>query len=395
MSNPLNEYASVNSVNPTYDADGNQLTGILAADPAEAAGYLWDAENRLLEAKADGTTVGEYRYDPFGRRIMKTVGTGGPTGPTSTVFVYDGWNLAAEYQPNSGNWTLKTSYLFGQDLSGSLQGAGGVSGLLSVTEHGPSSVERFHPTYDGNGNVSEYLGASGAVAAHFEYDPFGQVIVNTDPTNRFPIRFSTKYEDFETGLSYYGYRYYDPQQGRWLSRDPIKESGGFNLYAMVFNSPLGSVDKWGLATISVDSSCEGHEDLLSGMTYFSESEPPNNGPKVHRSLPAPGQQVAADALYPGDGTATKTPDGSSITISCHCENGVWKATQTRQGSLMPGKRGAFTEWPRGSTTTPDRWPGTGQDNIIPHSGNPPDGPLPPLNPEPIPAPPDGYFPFGY
>jgi len=62
-----------------------------------------------------------------------------------------------------------------------------------------------------------------------------------------PFRFSTKYQDDETGLVYYGYRYYDPGTGRWLSRDPIGERGGLNLYAYVGNNPVNFYDPYGLA----------------------------------------------------------------------------------------------------------------------------------------------------
>jgi RHS repeat-associated protein len=61
-----------------------------------------------------------------------------------------------------------------------------------------------------------------------------------------PFRFSTKFQDDESGLSYYGYRYYNPSTGRWLSRDPIEEEGGGNLFAFVGNDPLNEVDVLGL-----------------------------------------------------------------------------------------------------------------------------------------------------
>ncbi len=62
----------------------------------------------------------------------------------------------------------------------------------------------------------------------------------------FNILFSTKYYDWETGLYYYGYRYYSPTIGRWLSRDPIGEKGGRNLYGFVDNNPLNLNDFLGL-----------------------------------------------------------------------------------------------------------------------------------------------------
>jgi len=61
-----------------------------------------------------------------------------------------------------------------------------------------------------------------------------------------PFMFSTKYYDWETGLYYYGHRYYNPSTGRWLSRDPIGEKGGKNLYGFVKNNPISCVDRLGL-----------------------------------------------------------------------------------------------------------------------------------------------------
>src|SRR5574338_1648219 len=66
--------------------------------------------------------------------------------------------------------------------------------------------------------------------------PFGEVLRATGPMAKAnPFRFSTKYQDDETDLLYYGYRYYNASTGRWLSRDPIEEFGGVALYGMVQN----------------------------------------------------------------------------------------------------------------------------------------------------------------
>lgn len=127
-----------------------------------------------------------------------------------------------------------------------MQGAGGVGGLLSVTSHSALLTSHF-PAYDGNGNVSEYLASSGSISAHFEYDPFGNTVVNTDTSNQFAYRFSTKPLDQTTGLCYYGYRYYDSVTGRWPSRDLIQEKGGLNLYGFVANDGLRKTDYLGLA----------------------------------------------------------------------------------------------------------------------------------------------------
>lgn len=79
--------------------------------------------------------------------------------------------------------------------------------------------------------------------------PFGEVIRATGPlANTNPFRFSTKYQDDETDLLYYGYRYYSASAGRWLNQDPIGKPSDFNLYAFTRNSALSYVDLWGLLT---------------------------------------------------------------------------------------------------------------------------------------------------
>jgi len=89
--------------------------------------------------------------------------------------------------------------------------------------------------------------ANGTLSAQYEYGPFGEVTRMTGAMAKLnPFRFSTKYQDDETDLVYYGYRYYNASTGRWLSRDPIEEKGGLNLYGFVLNNPLRYIDLLGL-----------------------------------------------------------------------------------------------------------------------------------------------------
>ena len=95
-----------------------------------------------------------------------------------------------------------------------------------------------------------------------EYGPFGELIRATGPMAKVnPFRFSTKYQDDETGLVYYGYRYYDPGTGRWLSRDPIEEKGGLNLYACATNNLVNHIDVLGRCTLPPRICCPGARDL--------------------------------------------------------------------------------------------------------------------------------------
>jgi RHS repeat-associated protein len=91
---------------------------------------------------------------------------------------------------------------------------------------------------------------SGNISAHYEWPPFGETIRATGPMAKINhFRFSTKYQDDETSLLYYGYRYYQPTTGRWPSRDPIGERGGVNIYAFLPNSPVNIVDLLGLLSL--------------------------------------------------------------------------------------------------------------------------------------------------
>ncbi|MBB5351007.1 RHS repeat-associated protein, partial [Haloferula luteola] len=127
---------------------------------------------------------------------------------------------------------------------------GGVGGLLMQRTVSDGKLRR--PAYDGNGNITAWaLKGSGGTAnpnmeqLRTEYDAFGNIVVSEGILNS-EFGFSTKIRDPYTGLSYYGYRYYDPVTGRWPSRDPIGERGGVNLYGFVQNDGVNWADYLGL-----------------------------------------------------------------------------------------------------------------------------------------------------
>jgi RHS repeat-associated protein len=172
-----------------------------------------------------------------------------------TLYTYEGWNVVAEKTTIKETATT-TRYTWGEDLSGSLQGAGGIGGLLrsSIVEakpNGTRQTEHEHTfSYDSNGNIILLTGPKAQETARYSYDAFGKTLTATGPaaqTNRY--QFSTKPVEEESGLVYYGYRWYDPVTGRWPSRDPIEEGGGVNLYGMVGNGGVNVVDRLGLYTV--------------------------------------------------------------------------------------------------------------------------------------------------
>jgi RHS repeat-associated protein len=158
-------------------------------------------------------------------------------------------------------------YHWGKDLSGTIGGAGGVGGLLYVKINGVIYV----PWYDAYGNILGYWDAQGHVVAEYTYDAFGKLIASSGPmADVFSFRYSTKYFDPETGFYYYGYRFYSPELKRWITRDPIGEEGGKNLYAVCCNNLLAQSDLLGLFAIYVhEEGAVGHVGLrlANGSAY--------------------------------------------------------------------------------------------------------------------------------
>ncbi len=297
-SNVLNQYTQQDlpgggTNNFTYDLDGN-LTEI--SDGTTTTEYLYNGENRLVAVQSKNPVNGdkkvEFTYDYMGRRVQKIVfvfDTGVWVLASDKRFVYDGWNLISELTVGVSQ-SIEKYYVWGLDLSQTVQGAGGIGGLMTSVkilagdfdgdgvvdgadlaelannsnlmdlaifssnfgrESSFSSDSGYVLHYyfnDGYGNVGQLVDSgSGNIVAHYEYDPFGNQITAAGPhvtTN--PYRFSTKYSDSETGLFYYGYRYYSPKLGRWLVRDPLGEAGGNNLYTFVKNNPSYYWDYLGL-----------------------------------------------------------------------------------------------------------------------------------------------------
>jgi RHS repeat-associated protein len=171
-------------------------------------------------------------------------------GTQSQALQAGGW-LCLQHRITEDGETATETYLRGLDLSGSLEGAGGIGGMLAVTRcpdpvlQVPCALLVFFD--NGRGDITELADpVTGAVVAHYECSPFGKVLVSSGPlAGANPYRFSSKEHD-ATGLAYYGYRYYSPELGRWINRDPIGERGDVDLYGYCANKPVLLLDASGL-----------------------------------------------------------------------------------------------------------------------------------------------------
>jgi RHS repeat-associated protein len=136
---------------------------------------------------------------------------------------------------------------------------GGIGGLLAVAEGG----QHYQYLYDGKGNVSAVLDAAAQPVASYRYDAFGKLLAKAGSLEQ-PFMFSTKRYLEGVGLSYYGYRFYQPVMGRWLTRDPLQEAGGINLYGFVQNNPVNLIDPWGLVAPRGWQLKKPWQDILGG-----------------------------------------------------------------------------------------------------------------------------------
>jgi RHS repeat-associated protein len=214
ITNNLNQYTAIDTptTTPTYDFDGNMLND-------GTWEFTWNGENRIITA-TQGTTVIDYKYDYFGRRVEGKVTEGG-TVSSHIRYVYENtsFNKIEELDVLNSSAIAK-KYVWGLDIAGSQTVTGSVGALLTQVD----VTGTAYPTYDANGNASEYLDAAGVNQGHFEYSPFGKVTVKTGVRpDDFAFRFSTKYEDALAEDLDYGLRDYDSNLGRWKSREPLTD----------------------------------------------------------------------------------------------------------------------------------------------------------------------------
>ena len=227
------------STNLEYDANGALLS--LPDGTNTATTLEWNAKGRLASTTSN-TSTNNFYYDDTGRRIAKV------EDGSLTLYLWDGWNNAATANDSA---QLTAYYSRGTDLSGSLQGAGGIVGLVAVTRMGStndhadginSGTYLLHSNH--RGDIISVSDSSGNESATYRYSPFGRRLFST---GSFESRygFSSKEED-GSALVYYGYRFYSPQLCQWISPDPITEEGGYNLYMFVSNRPIDRFDVLGL-----------------------------------------------------------------------------------------------------------------------------------------------------
>jgi RHS repeat-associated protein len=324
----LNQIEPTGTDSFTYDLDGN-----LTDDTKYDRKMWYNAKNQLIkfehtDGDLDGWTY-EYKYDYMGRRVEKKSVSPSLT-ETYTRYVYHGWNLIGETD-TSGN--LTKSFYWGLDRKSSMARTGGVEALLLIYDHGTDT--NYYPIYDTRGNIVAVKNESGGVLEAYDYDAFGKLVHAPASASICSFGFQSKYTDRETGLVYFGHRYYDPETNRWLNRDPIQESGGLNLYAMVGNDPVNSADFLGLA--------DEEEEETGPGSIGSEKCKDSNGNYVDCYTLSPFTIV--------DSPGRPTPLNSSlgflragpVAINVYVPVYVTQSSSTTHGQTPPGNKNSKTQ----------------------------------------------------
>ncbi|MBX7157438.1 MAG: hypothetical protein K1X66_03525 [Verrucomicrobiae bacterium] len=212
-----------NEANTTfvYDPDGN-LTDV--SSQLSDVSYEWDAFNRLIQITSHQslvTNTTQFTYDGLGRWVgIKEKENNVLT--SDKRFLWAGNTLAEER--NANNEIIKHFYSSGVQLA---------------------NQQKYYYTRDHLGSIREVTDENGVVQARYDYDPYGRrTKLSGDLESDFG--FTGHYFDSPSGLHLTRFRAYDANYARWLSRDPIGELGGINLYGYVDNGPIDKIDPYGL-----------------------------------------------------------------------------------------------------------------------------------------------------
>ncbi|WP_256344098.1 RHS repeat domain-containing protein, partial [Pseudomonas costantinii] len=247
-----------------YDAFGNLIRERRGKGHQLVTEYRYDCQHRLIGITQPNGQTASYRYDPFGRRISKTVDS------KTTEFFWQGDKLIAEHHADRHR-----SYLYEPDS---------FRPLALLEGFGPKDTQPFHYQLDHLGTPQELTDRDGEIVWSAHYRAYGEIARLDINKIDNPLRFQGQYFDPESGLHYNRHRYYNPDIGRYLTPDPVKLAGGINAYQYVPN-PTGWVDPLGL------SACPGSEGCKSSLGIddparqhrFEEGAPPL--PDAHHRFP--------------------------------------------------------------------------------------------------------------
>jgi RHS repeat-associated protein len=318
----------VTATSCAYDADGNCLSD-------GTRSYQWDALNRLIQI-TQGSNTYQFAYDGQSRRISET-----DNGTLTKQWVWVGNQMAEEQDGN--NIVTKKFYPQGEQQSGTA----------------------YYYTSDHLGSTREMTDGSGTIQAKYDYDPFGRVTKLSGSLDS-TFQYTGDYYHAASALNLTLNRGYDPNTGRWLSRDPIKNAEmrqGPNLYEYVQDDPILKSDplglsccrskKWtGCGLISGGNYGAGYGDLSGTVTCTSDPSLTATvaGPAISFGASLGSYAVSVGMVAYGDDPLRLTGNGEAWFLTVGFE--AVPATKTfvlsggcngtSSGSSMKGTGGRFS-----------------------------------------------------
>jgi RHS repeat-associated protein len=202
--------------------------------------FEYDANGNLrFEKQPNGTVIREYRWDQQNRLVRAIIGT------HESVYEYDGESKRVRIKElESSVETKNETFLWcGSRIC---QKRSGSTVVRNYFEQGfeEGTTDYFY-SRDRLGSVREVVGSSGTtIASRLSYGPWGAVTESGSGALS-DFGFTGHYLDRSPGLALAWFRVYDPNVGRWLSRDPLGLQGGLNLYGYVNNEPVLFIDPTG------------------------------------------------------------------------------------------------------------------------------------------------------
>jgi RHS repeat-associated protein len=227
-----NEYTVIDAGAVTNDANGN-----LTVHAGLTFSYDW--ANRLVEVLDGTVALASYTYDALGRRVSRT------TGGTTTRYIHSGSQVIEEYEDSGPGFSLARRYVLGP----------GLDQPILMDDAGATTDGPYYYLRNRQGSVLALTDVDGDVVESYTYSAYGSMRLfdntGTEITTSVsllgnPYGYTGRRFDTEAGLLYYRNRYYSPELGRFLTRDPAGHVDGMNLYAYVRGNPLAYIDPWGL-----------------------------------------------------------------------------------------------------------------------------------------------------
>jgi RHS repeat-associated protein len=289
--NADNEQTERNSKKQTYDNDGH-----LTSDATSE--YKWNTRGQLTEIS--GGTKASFSYDPFGRRISKTI-----AGTTTKVF-YDGPNAVQETQ--------------GAATTNLLTGLAPDRTFARTTSKGTETL-----LTDALGSTIALAGSTAKAETSYTYDPFGHT-TSEGTASENPFQYAGSEND-GTALYYNRARYYSPVASRFISQDPLGQEGsGTNLYRYVDNTPTNATDPYG-TNLTGPSPGLTPGSGTSGGTAAPGGTTPGGTTGVTGGTSAPsgtgGESGAGNgggAFGPSSGSCAGPNKGGGLGEVAHCRN---------------------------------------------------------------------------